>query len=66
MPAGFNKLIPPINFAPVENGVYRSGQPSAINLEFLRELHLKTIVWLGTFSPCLRLPPQASEELLKA
>ena len=48
MPAGFDKLIPPINFAPVENGVYRSGQPSAINLDFLRELKLNTIVWLGT------------------
>lgn len=52
MPAGFDKLIPPINFAPVENGVYRSGQPSAINLDFLRELKLNTIVWLGTLSPC--------------
>jgi len=51
MPAGFDKLIPPINFAPVENGVYRSGQPSAINLEFLRELKLNTIVWLGTLFP---------------
>ncbi|KAI9829860.1 MAG: hypothetical protein M1819_005958 [Sarea resinae] len=48
MPKPFNRFVPPINFAHVEEGVYRSGQPSAINIPFLETLELKTIVWLGT------------------
>ncbi|KAI5785588.1 putative tyrosine phosphatase family protein [Peziza echinospora] len=61
MPAGFNKLIPPQNFAPVEDGLYRSGQPSSINLAFLRELNLKTIVWLAVEEPSESLLTFADE-----
>lgn len=37
-------LIPPLNFAMVDRGVYRSGYPNAKNLPFLRKLKLKSIV----------------------
>lgn len=41
------RYVPPINFAIVESGLYRSGHPQPINFEFLRTLKLKTIVYLG-------------------
>lgn len=46
----FNKLVPPPNFCQVEEGLFRSGQPTGINLSFLSELKLKAIVWLGRIS----------------
>jgi len=45
------RIVPPLNFCPVERQLYRSGQPSKINFEFLKELHLKTIVWLASEDP---------------
>ena len=39
-------FIPPINFAAVDKGVYRSGYPSRRNFSFLRNLKLKTVVYL--------------------
>lgn len=45
------RIVPPLNFCPVERQLYRSGQPSNINFEFLKELHLKTIVWLASEDP---------------
>ena len=39
----------------VEEGLFRSGQPSSINLRFLSELNLKTIVWLGLYRAFLGL-----------
>ncbi|RPB10530.1 protein-tyrosine phosphatase [Morchella conica CCBAS932] len=47
----FNKLVPPPNFCQVEEGLFRSGQPTSINLSFLSELKLKTIVWLAVEEP---------------
>ncbi|KAI9821776.1 MAG: tyrosine-protein phosphatase required for protection against superoxide stress (By similarity) [Pycnora praestabilis] len=54
MPSTFNRVVPPLNFAhvpnekvQVEEGIYRSGQPSSINMPFLQSLELKTIVWLA-------------------
>lgn len=41
------KYVPPINFALVESDLYRSGHPQPVNLKFLEELKLKTIVYLG-------------------
>jgi len=41
-----NVLQPPTNFAMVAEGVYRSGYPKAKNLNFLRKLNLKSIVYL--------------------
>ncbi|CCH43869.1 putative tyrosine-protein phosphatase [Wickerhamomyces ciferrii] len=45
------RIVPPLNFCPVERHLYRSGQPSKINFEFLKELHLKAIVWLASEDP---------------
>lgn len=45
------RIVPPLNFCPVERQLYRSGQPSKINFEFLQQLRLKTIVWLASEDP---------------
>lgn len=37
-------LVPPLNFAMVAPGVYRSGHPNKQNFSFLRKLGLKTIM----------------------
>jgi tyrosine-protein phosphatase OCA1 len=45
------RIIPPLNFCPVERQLYRSGQPSIINQSFLQDLNLKTILWLASEEP---------------
>lgn len=45
------RIIPPLNFCPVERQLYRSGQPSIINQLFLKDLNLKTILWLASEEP---------------
>lgn len=45
------RIIPPLNFCPVEKNLYRLGQPSIINQSFLQELNLKTILWLASEEP---------------
>lgn len=45
------RIIPPLNFCPVEHQLYRSGQPTIINQSFLKGLNLKTIIWLATEEP---------------
>ena len=37
-------LVPPLNFAMVAPGVYRSGYPNKKNFPFLRKLGLKSIM----------------------
>ena len=37
-------LIPPLNFAMVADGIYRSGYPSKKNHQFLKTLGLKSIL----------------------
>lgn len=37
-------LVPPINFALVAPGLYRSGHPNRRNFDFLARLGLKTVV----------------------
>ncbi|KAG1448743.1 hypothetical protein G6F56_008857 [Rhizopus delemar] len=37
-------LVPPLNFAMIASGVYRSGHPNKQNFAFLRKLGLKTIL----------------------
>lgn len=49
--APFTRIIPPLNFCPVEKQLYRSGQPLVINQAFLQELNLKTILWLASEEP---------------
>ena len=38
-------FVPPLNFAMVEKGVYRSGFPSRINFPFLETLRLRSIMY---------------------
>lgn len=45
------KIVPPLNFCPVERYLYRSGQPSPVNFSFLMDLNLKTIIWLANEEP---------------
>jgi Tyrosine phosphatase family len=37
-------LVPPYNFAMVDEGIYRSGFPTAENFEFLEALNLRSVV----------------------
>lgn len=39
-------LVPPLNFAMVDYGVYRSGFPDAANFRFLRSLRLRSVLCL--------------------
>lgn len=39
-------VVPPLNFAMVCPGTYRSGYPRAVNHTFLRSIHLRTIIYL--------------------
>lgn len=39
--------VPPLNFALVEHSIYRSGFPMPKNYPFLKQLGLKTIIYLG-------------------
>lgn len=46
-------LVPPLNFAEVNDGIFRSGFPAADNFAFLLSLKLRSIVWvlyLGSLS----------------
>lgn len=45
------RIVPPLNFCPVERYLYRSGQPSNVNFPFLLNLKLKTIIWLANEEP---------------
>lgn len=45
------KVVPPMNFCPVERDLYRSGQPSTINHSFLKQLNIKSIIWLAIEDP---------------
>lgn len=40
------QVIPPLNFAMVSPGVYRSGYPNSTNHGFLKYLKLKTLIYL--------------------
>ncbi|GAA6028199.1 hypothetical protein JCM8097_006910 [Rhodosporidiobolus ruineniae] len=43
--------IPPPQFGLVEEGLFRSGQPGELNLPFVEQLRLKTVVWLAPEEP---------------
>ncbi|KAK9469189.1 hypothetical protein V1512DRAFT_255701 [Lipomyces arxii] len=47
----FQKLVPPLNFCPVEDQLYRSGQPTPINFPFIADLRLTAVVWLEVEDP---------------
>lgn len=44
------EFVPPLNFSLVEDSIYRSGFPMPINYPFLKQLGLKTIIYLGDIS----------------
>lgn len=54
-------LIPPLNFAMVDKGVYRSGYPNKKNLPFLQKLRLRSVVYV-----CLPLHPVFARTLIVA
>ncbi|CAG8497260.1 16243_t:CDS:2 [Acaulospora colombiana] len=41
-------MVPPLNFAMVAPGVYRSGHPNRQNFPFLRKLELKSLIYLSS------------------
>ncbi|PPS00027.1 hypothetical protein GOBAR_AA20642 [Gossypium barbadense] len=53
-------LIPPLNFAMVDNGIFRSGFPDSANFSFLQTLKLTSIIYL-----CPEPYPEANTEFLK-
>ncbi|KAE8673072.1 putative tyrosine-protein phosphatase [Hibiscus syriacus] len=54
-------LIPSLNFAMVDNGIFRSGFPDSANFSFLQTLRLRSIIYL-----CPEPYPEANNEFLKA
>ncbi|KAF7100152.1 hypothetical protein CFC21_108100 [Triticum aestivum] len=53
-------LVPPLNFAMVDDGIYRSGFPAAANFRFLKSLNLRSIVYL-----CPEPYPETNTEFLE-
>lgn len=51
----------PINFAVVDNGIFRSGFPQPVNFSFIKSLGLRSIVYL-----CPEPYPEESLEFLKS
>ncbi|KAJ0017783.1 hypothetical protein Pint_09725 [Pistacia integerrima] len=54
-------LVPPLNFAMVDNGIFRSGFPDSANFGFLKSLGLRSIIYL-----CPEPYPDSNIEFLKA
>ncbi|CAN0897079.1 Tyrosine-protein phosphatase DSP2 [Linum grandiflorum] len=54
-------FIPPLNFAMVDNGIFRSGFPDSANFSFIETLGLRSIICL-----CPEPYPEANAEFLKA
>ncbi|GMI77497.1 plant and fungi atypical dual-specificity phosphatase 1 [Hibiscus trionum] len=58
---GEELFVPPLNFAMVDNGVFRSGFPDSANFSFLQSLGLRSIINL-----CPETYPEANNEFLNA
>ncbi|XP_034702626.1 probable tyrosine-protein phosphatase DSP4 [Vitis riparia] len=58
---GEELFTPPLNFAMVDNGVFRSGFPDTANFAFLQTLGLRSIIYL-----CPETYPEANNEFLKS
>ncbi|XP_021823193.1 uncharacterized protein LOC110764511 isoform X2 [Prunus avium] len=54
-------FVPPLNFAMVDNGVFRSGFPHSGNFSFLKSLGLRSVIYL-----CPEPYPEENKEFLKA
>ncbi|XP_022988655.1 probable tyrosine-protein phosphatase At1g05000 [Cucurbita maxima] len=59
--AGDGLFVPPLNFAVVDNGIFRSGFPDSSNFYFLQTLGLRSIICL-----CPESYPEASMDFLKS
>ncbi|CAN1232690.1 Tyrosine-protein phosphatase DSP1, partial [Linum perenne] len=53
-------LLPPLNFAMVDNGIFRSGFPNSTNFSFVKTLGLRSIICM-----CPEMYPAANKEFLK-
>ena len=49
----YAKLVPPLNFAMFEAGVFRSGHPNSMNWAFLESLQLKSILLVCAERQCI-------------
>ncbi|KAK9267713.1 hypothetical protein L1049_010146 [Liquidambar formosana] len=58
---GEELFVPPLNFAMVDNGVFRSGFPDTANFSFLQTLGLRSIICL-----CPEPYPEPNNEFLKS
>ncbi|KAL5573493.1 hypothetical protein UlMin_023090 [Ulmus minor] len=58
---GEELFTPPLNFAMVDNGIFRSGFPDSANFSFLQTLGLRSIICL-----CPEPYPEANMEFLKS
>ncbi|KAJ6829083.1 putative tyrosine-protein phosphatase [Iris pallida] len=58
---GEELFVPPLNFAMVDNGIFRSGYPDTANFGFLQSLRLRSILCL-----CPEPYPEANAEFLRA
>lgn len=58
---GEELFVPPLNFAMVDNGVFRSGFPDSANFSFLQSIGLRSIIYL-----CPEPYPESNNEFLKA
>lgn len=54
-------FVPPLNFAMVDNGIFRSGFPDSANFGFLKSLRLRSVICL-----CPEPYPETTSEFLKA
>ncbi|KAJ4752013.1 Phosphotyrosine protein phosphatases superfamily protein [Rhynchospora pubera] len=54
-------LVPPFNFAMVDEGIYRSGFPTEENFDFLETLNLRSVVYM-----CPEPYPEENFKFLKA
>ncbi|KAK6932790.1 Atypical dual-specificity phosphatase Siw14-like [Dillenia turbinata] len=54
-------LVPPLNFAMVDNGIFRSGFPDVANFPFLQTLALRSIIYL-----CPEPYPEPNQEFLES
>ncbi|TKY56973.1 tyrosine-protein phosphatase [Spatholobus suberectus] len=58
---GQDLFVPPLNFAMVDSGIFRSGFPEPANFSFLQTLGLRSIIYL-----CPEPYPEANMEFLKS
>ncbi|XP_010433092.1 PREDICTED: probable tyrosine-protein phosphatase At1g05000 [Camelina sativa] len=58
---GSELFVPPLNFAMVDNGIFRSGFPEPVSFSFLQSLRLRSIIYL-----CPEAYPEVNIEFAKS